>query len=422
MTIASTVHPTESGDQILPLKVNWVEGFNDIYNFKTDLIVSHTGKEQRRAIRDRPRRSVEMQVTFDNRKLYFLNMHMSRNQHSRTLIPDITKPLITQNVLRASYLDINDDFVAGDIVCPCQGDGYWPTPGQTVLLINGETIESRTLSAAATNGEVTTLVFVENDGKVEFPEGTRIFPALVGRPESSDFEANRVISTVATTQLSFQVEPGSETYDQGTQYERVNGRELFEKRHNYSGLKELSYDQNREILDFGFGRMNYYTPHRHPSRTMSISVLASSTAEVNEVISFFHRMRGRLGEFFMPTWENDVEFATMPGNGKFITIDGKAFGYAFKDSTVFRRLMVTMRDGSVIQLSVDFIEILDDTDTTVIWLNETLPARVFDTSTVDRISWLLLCRFASDRLEVNYETNSVANMTLAITTLENFDL
>ncbi|ERP95697.1 hypothetical protein Q669_29450 [Labrenzia sp. C1B10] len=404
--IISTKNVRASGDQILPMRINWDDGYRDSYVFKTDVITSHTGREQRRAVRNRPRREIELSATFDREIKWLLDNHMAKFQHARTLVPDISKPLVTVS-----------DLGIGNQSCSYIGDAFWLSAGRRVLLVNRDLIETRTVSGFTT----TTILFTEDDGLFEFPAGTRIFPASAGRLDL-EFDANRLVSSVAASKVSFQVEPGGESYDQGTPYELLGEREFFTQRHNYADSLGVTYAQARDDVDMGFGRIQHYLPQAFSRRNIRIQLLASSSAEIGEIVSFFHRMKGRVGEFFMPTWEQDVVFSSMPGNGRFIVVDGQSFGHSFKDSTVFRRLMVIMKDGTRIQLEVDFIEILTDTNSTVIWLKEDLPPLLFNDTTVDRICWVLLCRFASDRIDVDYQANSVANIAPTITTLENFDL
>ena len=103
-------------------------------------------------------------------------------------------------------------------------------------------------------------------------------------------------------------------------------------------------------------------------------------------------------------------------------VAGEAFGHTYQDSTVFRRVMVRYTDGTVTYHQVEYIQPLPGTESSVVRVIEPLPVDELTPQTVLGISWLLVARFAVDRMDIDFLTNGVAEFSIAMKTLENFEL
>jgi hypothetical protein len=144
--------------------------------------------------------------------------------------------------------------------------------------------------------------------------------------------------------------------------------------------------------------------------------------QVYALLNFFQRHKGMNREFFMTTWEDDVPFSSLSGGGLSILINGTSFGIAYKDSTVFRRIMIRYADGTISQHKVDYVEVLPDTFSSVLRVVEPLPVTEITPQNVRGISWVLCARFASDRMDVDFLTSDKASISIPIQTLENNEL
>lgn len=413
--LASTYVPSEDGLNVFPSVPNWKDKVRISYEYKTDIITSGEGTEQRRAVRYYPRRSVEFSAIFTGESKLHLDWFMVRGLADKAAVIEPSKYVTTRGVLepkqrQISYTPQFDPF-PNEIDPP-----YWMRTGIPVMLVDGLKMEVRTLSGYSRSD----VQFAE-ESTLSFSPGTRIYPALLGhiRPEPL---GSRITNETGTLAVRFDVDPGSETFAPTAAGELLDGREIFMKRANWSNGVDATYVYQREDEDYGFGAISHFKPYDFASRIIKGSYVGKNHREVKEVVDFFMRMRGRQKDFFLPSWENDIPFYAISGNGFAILVEGRMFGHTYKDSTVFRRIMLRMTDGSYRHHMVDFIEVLDDTDFSVLWVRERLPVEELTPQSLIGISWVFAARFASDLLDIDWLTDSVAQFGISFQLLENFDL
>lgn len=420
--IVSTLHPTRSQDlRILPIDANWDQSVRLSYIYKTDIITSGNGKEQRRAVRFYPRKEMQFSAVFWGEAKTALDMHMAKYQNVRSIIPEWPFRIKTAAPLRHSDLQVK---VVGDM--------SWLSVGMLVVLINGQRRETRTVA-----GFSDTIVRFTESADDAFPEtvvedrpdlfdpdvpvGTSIYPALTGYIQT-DPAFPRRIRDAGTSQLVFLCDPQSVVIANTPPLFTLNATEIVLERPNWSQDVQLSFVQPRETVDYDFGVVAQFLPNAFSARTIQAGFWGPNPAHTKRMLDLFCRHRGRLGQFWLPTFENDIPYYQMTGNGLSILIHGLTFADAYAESSVFRRLMIRMRDGRFLHRKVDFIEGLPDTNTSVVWLTEALPNETFDETTVLGVSWVLAARFASDRLDIDYLTDGVTQFSFSFQTLENFEL
>ena len=415
--VVSTVYPSGGDINIFPGVPNWRDRVRVSYEFKTDIITSGLGTEQRRAVRYYPRRYVEYTAHFNGESKLQLDYFMARGLADKTIIPEPSKYVVLTSTLGAGQRQVS--YGNPHLAWPSPNSPpYWLRPGLPVLLVDGLRMETRLLSGFS----FADLQFAD-ESQVAFPVGTRVYPALQGYLRAEP-KARRYTSDVTTLPIRFEVDPGSatEVFPETSPGEMIGTREVFMKRPNWGNQVDVTYVYPREQEDYGFGATRSFKPYDFPSRIVQASFLGRDHREVQEVIEFFIRMRGRDREFLVPSWENDVPFYAITGNGFAILIPGLMFGHTYKDSTVFRRIMLRMADGTYHHHTVDFVETLPDTEFSVLWVRERLPVEELTPQSLIGISWVFVVRFASDLLEIDWVTDSVAQFGLSYQVLENYDL
>lgn len=418
MAIISTLRPWDVPNlRILPARPNWRDSYRVTLEFKTDIITSGDGRTQRRATRANPRKTVEFSCDYSGTAKRMIDMHFSTAQTIPCLMPDWVR-----YVTLSTPIDPPDEEVPGYVQTlrfPASGTGKapdWMQPGKTVILVNGWHMETREITGAS-DGSAT----VKEYSFSEFPVGTRIYPALRGYPQLEP-TGRRHTNAVATMGFTFKVDPGFEQYPDTSAPVRVGVLEFWGKRPNWANPVEVIFNTAREEIDYGIGVVGSFVPYDFPSRMTRLSYVGRNADEVQALIEFFVRMRGQQGEFITLTWEDDVPFNAIAGGGNAILMTGTAFGHAYKDNPVFRRVTIRKADGTYIHRLVDSIEPLPDTDSSVVWLKEPLPFEAFTPQTVNGISWAITSRLASDVLTIDYVTDSVAQFTLTYQSLEDFEL
>ncbi|NRC54130.1 WD40/YVTN/BNR-like repeat-containing protein [Neoaquamicrobium sediminum] len=396
------------GDEpvFLPLSPNWAQPLRESYEFKTDIITSWDGKEQRRAVRFNPRIEIDFLAHLHGWTKSQLDQFMAARQPRETWLPRFVQ-------FATSTISMPPEAT----VLAVSGDTSWLTPGMTVALYDGRgKLESRVVASVGAG----TISFT-GESMTEFPIGSRISPVYRGRIQVTP-KVERLTNDIATMRVQFSVDPGSFTYVPAPGDSFVDFREAFMRGPNWGGGVTLDHVWPRETVDYEFGRVEHFVPYDFPSRITRMNFVGRDKDDVKSAIDFFWRHRGRWKEFVMPTWENDVPYAFIAAGSRSILVDGTDFGAAYADSTVYRRIVLRLADGTFHHRAVDFVDVLQDTDTSVLWTTEDLPTLSLTPSTMFGISWGLVSRLASDRLDIDWLTDSVAQFSLTFQSLENFDI
>lgn len=253
-----------------------------------------------------------------------------------------------------------------------------------------------------------------------WPVGTRVYAALSGYVDPA-VQVTRITNNVARVNLRFGVTPLSEKWiEPPVAPNTFNGRELFLKRPNWA--QEVASTAQHEVdeIDYDRGGIFRVSPVTFGTENRRATYLNRDADEAQLLLDLFLRMRGRQGEFYMPTWEYDFapKDAVSSGSAS-MRVAGTTLADCYGDSTVHKAMFVMLQDGSLIFRKVLSVSIVSDgggTDSAI-----TISGS-WDTSfTADNIvmcGWMPVWRLASDELTVEWVTNTVAQVQLTVQTVE----
>lgn len=391
--------------KINPLYVNWQSQYAVEYQFKTDIFTSRTGKEQRRALRQTPRKVFDYLST-PYRELFRAFQDLLASWHNNVVImAELPRQVVLVEPLMV------EDMTAE--IAPNNAD--WLVPGMPVIVAHGDLYESRNIESVAG----TTVTFT-GPGLGDWPTGAKLHPAVSGRVSGS-LTGRHLTSNVATVQVQFEVTPASEIVLPLPNPPIVfNGRELFDTKFNWLHEVDVNYESEREVVDYTFGRVLIATPFPFSSVMRKVTFLGKNYDEAKLLLDFFCRCRGQRGEFYMPTWEQDIIiYQTVLANSPDMRIRGTDFYTAYKDSTVYKAVMVRLKNGTVFYRRVQSVVLRDDdigVDSVII-CTETFPVS-FTPDDILMISWMPVWRHATDTLTIVWETHSVAQVEMTFKVLE----
>lgn len=391
--------------QLWPFEPNWRRPYRVGYEFKTSVIASHSGREQRRARRQTPRKTLEFTTTLKNRnELRQFQRLMTTWQHRSWVFPELTRRL------RASVgMPTNGTVMGFDAIPP------WLVTGMAVVLRYQGVSELRTVEAIA-GTEVT----FANSTATVWPAGTALHPGLAGFLDAQ-LQAPRLTNTVAEVQVRFSGDPGAEPpVDPPAAAVTLNGREVFLKRPNWAEQVGASAEHPVDLVDFEVGRIARYSPIDFPTFTHQATYVGLSSAQGEELLATYLRQKGQQGEFYMPTWEQDMTVAQgVSQNTTSIRMQGTALFDAYADDTVYRAIALLLTDGSVLVRAVTDLTVVSDQfgEDTLFSISEPW-AFGFAPEQVVVACWMPVWRFASDGLTMEWLSNTVAQAKLSMRTLE----
>jgi hypothetical protein len=376
--------------------------------FKTDIIVSRSGREQRRALRDTPRKSVEFTSTLSGATLRAFYRTMEKSGGQTGVLPDFSRSL-----------DITAPASAGGFTVDVGSIPDWIADGLNVVLMTLDGVTAETLVISTTS--TTSLTFMSALVNA-WSAPAVVRPGLTGRL-AVDTSASQITDGVNQVSVHFDVSPGSERgISDGAAALIYDSREVFLLQPNWASAVTPSYHSPFEVLDYGFGVVGYYNPITFNTRIKQAVYLARSPVEALFMEQFHQRMRGQRGEFYAPTWENDLPLKVPAvALAASIRVDGRDTHDAYTGDTVYGAIAIILNDGSLITRQVVSLTLVSDgigTNDTLVNLDAELGVDI-TAANVSAISWMPVCRLASDTLTTEWLTDGVAQFQLNQQTVEN---
>jgi len=376
-------------------RANWNNPVVSEYSFKTSIIESRDGHEQREAMRQTARQATTMATL------------MTRD-HITRLRADLTSGHGAEIACRAEWLGTQTSVAAASgNTLTFEATPDWMVEGGIIIATTATHEDLLTISATTA-----TTATVEEAISTAYPAGTVIHKALPVRfPET--FTVSASTETIWTANNRFEVIPGRqvETFD-ATPGETFEGRELFMRKPNWRSQPEINFMQNRDKLDVGIGR-DFILPYGLAPHYMAQYLFSGlRPTEAHAIIDFFLRMRGRRNGFWSPIWSREFtpSETTIAGANTF-RVDGSDFRTVYGGSPVYVAMVAVWDDGTHQANRLTAIGGTTDSDLTFTdaWINPVTEAT--------KIYWLPYCRFNADTIEAQWLTMAACEITMAIKTI-----
>lgn len=396
--------------KVWPFPVNWRNPFTVTLAYKTEVMTSRSGKEQRRALRANPRKTLEFLTTVTADRYRALKRMLSSWQNKTMIVPEVTRRTRTTSVLTIGATTVSVESVPA-----------WLRVGSLVVLYrdygDGDLRVSLREVQAITGLDIT---FASVSGEV-WPTDTLIHPGVSGLMVE-DVRVQVPVNDTAEIQIRFEVMPGSELPEApGLPATTFNGREIFTLTPNWVDGLDLNFIYPREQVDFGHGRVSTFRPIDFGTQTRKANFVGRTSDDVEAIADFFQRAKGQRGEFYVPSGQPDLVLMETAAEASFeFRVRGQDVLQAYQGDPVHRAIHVRMRDGREFFRAVESIYGVDDEkglDTIVKVAVEGWP---FDLAPDEilMVSWLYASRNAGDELTLEWITDSVAQVALNFRTLE----
>lgn len=384
---------------------NWSTSYKITYSFKTEIIKSASGREQRSALRRTPRKNIEYTSTIQGDALRSVKEHLWGRQHLAFVIPE--EPRFVR--LAASVL-------AGDLVLQLDSVPAWLTVGG--MLVLSDSSKSEMLPVESIDGANITMMAAAGS---PWPAGTRVHYGIGGFVESS-LNSTRITSRAGEVSVVFNGEPASEVFDggAGTIFPLFDGAPVFLKKPNWSDTPAITSEHDVTEVDFDRGAVVRFTPIAFGRELRQSTYVGRDFTDAEAIRNLFYRCRGQWKPFWAPTWEFDIlPSEAVPSGSSAVTVAGWDFHKAYADSTVHGAIFVKWADGTVAYrriVAIDKAMLGSGAQVSSITLASAFSRAI--NPTADMVGWLYLCRFASDQLTIEWLTRTVAQTQVQFTTVE----
>ncbi|WP_019865131.1 hypothetical protein [Methylovulum miyakonense] len=377
--------------EVFPFWPNYKRDFIERWEWKTSVLTSFNGDEQRAAIRQYPRRSFEYQVFAQGSDKAALNHFLQAGASTLYGVPDwnwgeMLQPTTTQDL--SYYLPISTTgFIA---------DGY------IVGFIDPTLYELRKVVAIDGAG-------VQLDGAVDWPPGTLVHPVI---PALLNKEQAVVHTTglLAEPIISFNCLPSLSPFDASdTPYPVYAGFYVLEQPFEQGQSTTLDYVYKTDTLDNGVGSPWVDIESYSPGIAQPKQWFLNGHDAITNFLRFSHFCAGRLKPFWVPSGTWDAEIVSITGTS--IVITDSAYARLVPNKPHRQHLRITSAFSTYYR---KIVSSASGGDLETLTLDTSLPITA---SEVTGFSFLWLVRFDADRIEVAYMHASLAKAVTPVRTL-----
>lgn len=391
-----------------PFGADWEREVRLTYEFMTEVIASENGKEQRIANRTDPRITIEYEslvAEFDYQRAAAL---LTAQQNATVFMSDWSRPATLRVTSTAADTRLPvieaEPWMRADVAASIVWEG-----------LDGTVAISKTITTRTTNWlNLTTAL------GIDVPKEAAVYRTWPGRLRnkiSARLHTDRIVNL--TTR--FDVDPGFENLGAIPVAPMIyQGRELFLMEPDWSADLSLDFEAVLNTLDYGKGRVYHTTPVAFNTRSMSATYNLVGREEVDALQNFFFRLRGQQGEFFMPTFTEDMRLRSNSNIGASqIRLIGTDPLNTIAASDVYKNIAVVFSDGQIEVYEVVNTVLLNDSlgiDSRFV-LDRPL-VRAVTSADVAMICWLPVWRLLSDNMTVVWGDDQKATIGLSMKTLE----
>jgi len=385
-TLANDVFLQITGSRVVLFPYYFKTGMSESFEWKTDVIETKKGIEQRRKLRSAPRQSLSTEVFLTPNEITRADIlaHSWRSQN--WALP------MWHEARKGSNATLGDTSISVDTAYGDFRVGslalIWSNPRKFDVIEIAD-IESdslgfdRGINFNFTNPEVVPVRVARMNS-----DPNRSFTGYNGKMTSS-FE---VVDNLAFAGA-----------DQSYQYK---GLDVFVDQPFIPA--SASYNNPIELIDFGVGKQDQFSYWDYTKINTKWKIALDDLATAWDYKMFMHKLSGRAKGFYMPSFENNYRITS---TGQITTSfecvnDGQAENAANRIHIAFK-----ISDGSW-----EFAEITGITRDSDTRLTVTLtPSLDIDTSVVQQVCFMGKKRLTSDTVAIKWDGNYVGETEMAIT-------
>lgn len=389
---------------VWPFPPDWSRPIKQGREFKTDILISRDGTEQRLSQRAKPREMLGYQVLIDGGdsadfayQLWALQPHV------------MMMPLWPRR--RRLTAAVNMDSTTLVLDKPAGAD-----------IRNGD----EWILFSATDYEVVTIVSTSVDRKTlnlssgltkDWPIYSAIYPAWRVQFDA-DIRSSKLTSSVMRAPLQFRrlVDDRAQGAWDASADQTLGSLEVLTRQFNWARPMQIEHNWLPQFIDAGIGPFSSETDGDIPKPIYKGELLLEGRDEIDWWLAFFDRVRGRQVPFLMPTWQDDLQLQ-QPISASDFEVPGTALGLYQMDSPIHTHIMLRKKNGSLAFFTVQSIAPDGGYGITTITTDEAWD-ETYGTEECPFSCFMMTVRLASDALEVEWITDEVAKVTLAVQTVE----
>lgn len=383
---------TASMALVMPEKIDWSTQPELSIQYLTEVIESFNGTEQRIALRDTPRISLNYMYSMSDEQQYRFDNKIATSSGSM-LVPLWPLQCRLSRGVSAGDARINLTEVSAHLAS-----------SEAILISENDRHE--VLSVESVDGlAVTAKTLTKND----FSESAIVVPLRIAYP-SDESNAISLLRGFDQHSITYDID---ETQIQKPapvdDFERLNARPIFPFRADRSKDVTTQYNRRREILDPLIGARSIHDRARGTVKVLDQTFTFLSEAERQRFEDFAELMNGAQGEFYI---EGPGQAFELYDNiyGPTYQFRIKQSGYSnFANSNSLAPIVaIKLYNGTTIYRTIQQVTANPDSTETITTLEQT---NSLSASDIETIVPLYLARFDSDEFRYIFDTTEVSTIT-----------
>lgn len=376
---------------VWPFAPNWQTPVNETLEWKTQVIRSFDGSEQRRELRTKARRSFSYYMSLSgDSAARFDNFLWGWQNRSFAMPVWMDKRRVTSSVtVGATSISVSTtdrSFAAGGLAILFKDEVTYEIVEVQTVLANTLTLSRQTAQA--------------------WPVGTVIYPVVIGQLPTSVAVMRHSDRAISAT-VDFDCDPVSTNpyIPVATATLTYGGVEVIARQPNWKSGVDNTSEFAYETLDMGTGAVLHYQTEQFPRISRAYKWLLKSRESIRQMRELLGRTRGQLKSVYIPTWHQDLRVV--------VDIDEAAVSIVVADNDFHLMVGVNLaRDRLMVRLvngTVFYRKILGTSkvaEGTMLTLDSAFGQDILKTS-VRNVFMLMRNRLATDKIELQWHTDSV---------------
>lgn len=382
------------GSRIVLLPVTFRAGLKEYLVWKTDVLNSYNGTEQRVRVRLSPRQQIAARAYLDRNEMHRVENLIYGWRKREWGIPMWPEARRLDSAVTSGDFTVNASTLYGDFRTTRLAM-LWEHPRKFDVF----QIDSLTASTiTATRGI--------ND---DFPADAFLMPVRAARMMRDPVRSASGYDAVLQVLLEVTDNITLTTSASAIQWNGEDTYFIEPLAEDERGVDD-SYEHRMDFIDFGSGVVDWNAPWDNIRIKRGFELVLDGLQDIWEHREWLHRRAGRLRPFYMPTFENNFKLLSQGNVADSFRAERNDYS---TQSTARNTIAFKMTDGSyeIRTATGAVVNVADELEVTF------TPNLDRDASEIDEINFFGLKRLSSDRIELEWQPNNVVFTTVPITEL-----
>ncbi|MBV5305557.1 MAG: hypothetical protein J0652_02565 [Desulfobulbaceae bacterium] len=363
---------------------NWEDGWNESYEWKTDVMIAWNRTEQRVQLRTAPRRRFDLRllVAGDSRRKLETTMGQRKSVYMFAPIWRDGSRLDVVLPANSSVIPVaesTDNYVVG-------------TP--VAIWTDADTFEYREISGVGAGFVAVGLPFIR-----EWPVGANVAPCRYCLC-SGGRSVNRFTEDVGEYKLQLLMVEDKWAPTAAIASETYQGLPIFPLPASW-GEQGQGYDNKWTLLDNDTGIIEVDVQSSEPVFERELKILVWSRDRISRMLAFIAYCAGRKSPFWVAADDRGFELAVPAPNGQnYIVIKPINYAFSLTDSNARAHIEMIMTDGTIIRRQIIGVETLPSYEEKLI-LDSALPVAI-SAEILNRCAWLEKVRLNTDSIDLSW--------------------